>query len=125
MPSAPSPDILDSEILEIEKVYNFVNAKAQHSARLNRGEFDREIVDRFAAIGFRVEVAWWHTDQDDVKIPEIQITGRINQSPFGFDHERMQHEVRKDVLELGQGGIIKASPADVQAALAKERSHKH
>lgn len=115
-------DILDSEVLEIEKVLNTLKDRAEsHTGEL--GNFDNEIKTRFAEIGFAVDVKWWHTNVEGVKLPEIEIVGRT--LARHFDHDRMVHEVTNDILSLGTGGTIKMSPEDAAKIAGVEAGHKH
>jgi hypothetical protein len=117
-----SIDILDSEVLECEKVLEVLKDRAIRHGALNLGHFDNEIKTRFAEIGFAVDVKWWHTNVEGVKMPEIEIIGRTAKKDF--DHDQMRHEVTADILGLGQGGTIKVNPEDVLAAKQYEQSHK-
>ena len=119
-----APDILDSEVLEIEKVLNTLRDRVDGRSNIDRGQFDREITDRFAAIGFTVDTKWWHTNIEDVKMPEVTITGRTGRRP-DFDHDKMAHEVVNDILGLGQGGVIKTTQDDTGKIRAVEQGHKH
>lgn len=117
------PEILDSEMLDIERVLDTLKARCEDGRRLDRGQFDAEIVDRFARIGFKVDVKWWHTNIEEVKMPEIEIIGRTVTKEF--DHDRMTHEVTSDILGLGTGGVIKTSADDLAKIHAVEQGHKH
>ena len=114
-------DLYDTEIDAAHQVLTVLNSRAQ--MRRNRGEFDREIYERFHAVGLLVDVKWFHTDQEDVKMPEITITGRVDDKA-DFDHDRLKHEIVNDVLGLGTGGVIKVKPEDMLAAKAYEQGHK-
>lgn len=117
-------EVYDTEILQIEKVLEILRVRSDRQSR-NRGEFDREIKERFHQIGFIVDVKWWHTNLEDVKMPEVEITGRVDDRGQGMDHERLRHEITNDVLELGAGGIINTGTADEAAMIrATENSHK-
>lgn len=117
-----SIEILDSEVLEIEKILNTLKDRAE-SHRGELGNFDNEIKTRFAEIGFAVDVKWWHTNIEGVKMPEIEIIGRT--IARHFDHDKMVHEVTNDVLGLGDGGVIKVTPEDMLKKKAVEQAHKH
>lgn len=119
-----APDILDSEILEIEKVLETLKDRVEGRSSVDRGQFDREITDRFNAIGFTVDTKWWHTNIESVKMPEITITGRTERRE-AFDHDKMAHEVTSDILGLGQGGVIKTTTDDTGKIRAVEEGHKH
>lgn len=117
-------EVYDTEILQIEKVLEILRVRSERQSR-NRGEFDREIKERFHGIGFIVDVKWWHTNLEDVKMPEVEITGRVDDKGTGMDHERLRHEITNDVLGLGQGGVIKTGGADEAALIrATEQGHK-
>lgn len=116
-------EVYDTEILAIEKVLDVLKTRAEN--RRNRGEFDREIKERFHHIGFIVDVKWWHTNLEDVKMPEVEIIGRVDDRGQGMDHDRLRHEIVNDVLELGSGGIINTGTADEAAMIrATEQAHK-
>lgn len=116
-----SLDIHDSEILEIEKILNMLKARTAQGS-LEYDSFQREIKERFYEIGFVVDVLWYETNMAEVKMPEIVIKGRT-ESRFVFDRDRQVHEVTRDILDLGTGGVIKADKATMEA-LAKQ-SHNH
>ncbi len=97
-------DVLDSEILQIEKVMEVLKARSQNQMR-NLDDFQREIKERFQDIGFIVDVVWYETNLADVKMPEIVIKGRTEAK--AFDRDKMTHEVTSDILGLGDGGVIK------------------
>lgn len=123
IPNAPgltaNCEVYDSEILKIEQVINALNERTYNGTkRVEYAAFDREIRDRFAAIGFKVDVAWYHSDVDGVKIPEIVIQDRIEKKDFDFD--QMVNEVTNDLLGFGEGGVIKSDPTAFQAP-----SHDH
>ena len=110
-------EVYDSEIAEIQKVLEILNQRTGKTIDL--GGFDREVQDRFAAIGFKVDVTWYHSNVEGVKIPEITITDRIERK--AFDHDQQVHEVTNDILGLGTGGVIKTEPGDFQ----KPKGHSH
>jgi hypothetical protein len=118
-------EVYDSEILEIEAVVETLKQRSEDGRRLDRGQFDREIIDRFAKIGFEVTTQWFHTDLEDVKMPEVTIVGRLGSRQSDFDHDQMAHEVTSDVLGLGQGGVIKTTTDDTGKIKAVEQGHKH
>ena len=121
-------DILDSEVLEIERVLNIIKARSQ--GRRNYDAFDREIKERFHDIGFVVSVKWYTAagpdgiELADVKIPEVQIDARVDQKQF--DRDQMSHEVTNDILNLGQKGVISTKGKDFAEMMrAEEAKHKH
>jgi len=97
-------DVYDSEVLEIEKVLNTLKARSRDQMR-NYSDFDREVKERFSEIGFYVDVLWYDTNVETVKMPEIVIKGVTDAR--AFDREQMTHEVTNDILGLGDGGVIK------------------
>lgn len=117
-------EILDSEVLQIEQTLEVLKRRVENGRRVDRGQFDSEIVDRFGKIGFTVAVNWYETDVQDMIMPEITITGRTEKTE-GFDHDKMFHEVTSDILGLGQGGVIKTTKEDLDKIHGVEKSHKH
>lgn len=96
-------DLYDREILEIEKVLN--DLKRWETKKMVLEDFVKEAEEKFAAIGFRVNVNVFASDQNNTYIPEIEIVGRMK--PLGeFDHEEKRHEVVNDLLDLGEGGTV-------------------
>ena len=124
MSAGAGPDILDSEMLEIESVLETLKRRSEDGRRLDRGMFDQEIQDRFANIGFKVNVLWYETNMTDVRMPEVTIVGRT-EKVGAFDHDKMAHEVTSDILGLGQGGVIKTSSEDLAKIHGVEQGHKH
>lgn len=117
-------DILDSEIAEIGELLNFFGQRA--GQRRNYDQFQREIEDRFHAIGFAVDVSWNEFALDGRKIegsltPMIEVVGRVDKTVF--DHDQKVHEITNNILDLKgeQAGVIKSDLSQVKAAAA----HKH
>lgn len=96
MSDAPLIDLYDSEILAAEKVLERLHVKQRTSTNLE--SFRKEIVERFAEIGLKVDVKVWTTNQDGVFGFEVEITGRTEE--IKWDPDRMVHEVRTDILDL-------------------------
>lgn len=121
-------DLYDTEVLKIEGVHLALQARAR-SKQLNFGDFEREIRERFAEIGFTVDVNWYRfsvngAEQENAAMPEVTITGRT--APVAFDHDRRVHEAVHNVLELpGQEGWIKTSDAAAQRLLRGSDGRKH
>ena len=105
-------EIHDSEIIAIEQVLNALNDRLGPGRRTVLAAFDKEVKDRFAEIGFIVQVAWWETNVEGVFLPEVCIADRTESHEF--DYDRQVHEVTHDVLNLGEGGVIETSPEDYQ-----------
>lgn len=121
-----SLDMLDSEILEIERVYDIIRARSRGS--INYQHFQDEIKDRFADIGWVVDVVWYETNLAGVKMPEIVFKRRVERKVF--DRDQMVHEVTSDILGLGTGGVIKTDQGKVAALIdgsyrGQEHDHKH
>jgi hypothetical protein len=109
-------DVLDLYDSDVEKIFK-VLARLQDRARYRRhnyDDFDREIRETFAEIGFTVEVNWYEFERDGQKqdgaMPEVTVTGRTD-SAFAFDKDRQVHEVTKNILDVpGETGVIKTDP---------------
>lgn len=114
-------DLYDTEVDKIHAVLTTLKERAE--SRRDFDAFDREIKERFWDAGFKVTVNWFHTDQAEVKMPEISVVGRVEEGEE-FDHDRLRHEIVNDVLGLGTGGTIKVQPEDLLAAKAYEQNHK-
>jgi hypothetical protein len=128
-------NLYDSEIIAIEKVLEKLNGRREKTARMSYEAFTDEVKNRFHEIGLVVSVLWFEAgaEQPDgtlkkiegTLIPEIVIKARTDAKTFAFDHERMQHEVQSDLLELGTGGKLKLTAEDARKILATEQGHKH
>jgi len=105
-------DVHDSEVNEIHRVLDILRRRST-SAR-NYDDFQREIIERFAEIGFVVDVRWYETDQPGTLIPDINISARTEKN-FVFDRDRQSHEVVNDLLGLGEGGVIKVDKDTMKA----------
>lgn len=112
-------EVYDSEVLAIEKVMLSLRQYAGHRS-IDLDSFDRQIQERFAEIGFRVDVHWHETNQADVYMPEVNIVGRTERR--GFDREQQRHEIVNDILGTGQKGTIKVDPSQIKAASG---GHRH
>lgn len=102
--------VYDHEIPALEKVSRILNEKV--ASRRDAEDFRREIVGRFAEIGFVVETKVFvpadtpYGKEPDFVTFNLALVGRCDPQPF--DHERQAAEVRADILDLGTGGTIKA-----------------
>jgi hypothetical protein len=114
-------EILDSEILKIETILGILNRKVGTST--NMEGFRQEIIDRFARIGFSVDVKTFSTNMPGTYSFDVQINDRIEDQEF--DHDQMVHEVTNDILELGEGGVIKTGTAAEAAMIREASKHKH
>jgi hypothetical protein len=106
-------DLYDHEVRAVIGLLAELNEKAG-AGHLNYGAFEREIRDKFAKLGFTVDISWYEYSIEEVKqdgaMPEITITGRTDDK-FQFDPDRQVHEAVHNVLELpGEEGWIRTDP---------------
>jgi len=121
-------DVLDSEVDAIGKVLAALKDRAAAKSQ-NYESFEREIRDRFAQIGFTVDVSWYRYGiegrpgaVEGSAMPEITITGRTDPGHV-FDHDRMVHEVTNNLLGIpGQEGIIRTNKDSCKELIA---GHAH
>jgi len=128
-------NLYDTEILAVEKVLDKLNERRQKTSRMSYEAFGDEARNRFHEIGLVASVRWYEAgvEQPDgtlkkvegTLIPEIVIKARTDSKTFQFDHERMQHEVQSDILQLGTGGKVKLTSEDVRKILETEKGHRH
>lgn len=109
---------LDSERIEINKVFATLRENIGNHRELS--SFQREARERFAEIGFVVRVDFFESEHEDhlrpedrTQYPEITFLGRCDPVKVGeFDHERMGHEVRSNILgKKGQDSVQKVQVA--------------
>lgn len=120
-------DVLDSEV---EQIFG-VMARLQDRARFrkhNYNDFEREIRESFAEIGFTVNVSWYEFESGGAKqegaMPEVTVTGRTDPG-YAFDPDRQVHEVTSNILDIpGGGGVIKTDPSAVKQLLGRN-GHGH
>jgi hypothetical protein len=110
-------EIHDSEIIEIERLLERLSTKA-HDGRVDYAAFTREVRERFEDLGFMVVVNWYETNVEGTLIPEIVIRDRIEAG--AFDHDQKVHEITHDLLDIGDGGVIKSNPEAF-----KDQEHGH
>ncbi|QGJ94958.1 hypothetical protein KHQ86_gp204 [Gordonia phage Stormageddon] len=71
-------------------------------------QFANEARNQFAEIGFVIDIMWSEIQADGLPgtaaIPQITVIGRTDRHET--DHERIQHEVRKGLLD-GKEGVIR------------------
>lgn len=105
-------ELYDSDRIALRQIVDALSASSTGKQRSIDG-FAREVLDKFAAAGFYVDVRMF-TDEgysgpesERVWYPKIVITGRIEKDAE-FDHERMGHEVRSNILGVpGQDDVQK------------------
>lgn len=121
-------DLYDSEVLEIEKTLVALQQRLAGTSR-NFNSVQREIEERFAKIGFLVDVNWYRYAVGGAEVvgggmPEVTITGRTEKR--AFDYDRQVHEAVRNVLELpGETGTIKTDKETVQRFLEGHAKHSH
>jgi hypothetical protein len=120
--------LYDHEVKQVIELLAELNDRAK-AKQHNYDDFEREIRDRFARLGFLVNVSWYRFAvddqvQEDAAMPEITVTGRTDDR-FQFDPDRQVHEAVHDVLELGEEGWIKTDPETVRRFLDGNGGHGH
>lgn len=123
-------DVLDVYDHEVEAMLGLLAdlRELASSRRHNYGDFERMIRDRFASIGFTVDVSWYEFEVDgqpqEGAMPEVTVTGRTD-ARFQFDPDRQVHEAVSNVLGLpGEEGWIRTSPGPVRRFLdGKGKGH--
>jgi hypothetical protein len=125
--SADVLDLFDHEVKQIIELLAELNGRAK-AKQHNYRDFEREIRDRFAKLGFTVDVNWYEYAIGDAKqdgaMPEITITGRTDDK-FQFDPDRQVREVTDDVLGTGDVGVIKTDPDTLKSFLDGQGGHGH
>jgi len=112
-------DLNDADILRLEGVLRRLNARV--GERLPLEAFRKEIIERFGDVGFKVDVKVWTTGREGVYAFDIEIQDRIEGQ---FDPDQMVFEATRDVLGLGEGGVIKTG-GGVLLPKSSAHSHKH
>jgi hypothetical protein len=124
-------DVLDLYDSDVEAVFK-VLARLQDRARYRRhnyNDFDREIREAFAEIGFTVEVNWHEFSREGQKqdgaMPEVTVTGRTDPG-FVFDKDKQVHQVTHNVLGIpGEEGVIRTDPDTLKNFLEGSGGHGH
>lgn len=114
-------NILDSEAIEMGKVVAW--AQEQRHTRKDLESFRKEVINRFAEVGFLVNVLCYDTTEPEVYAFDFEVYGRCE--PKAFDFDKMVHEVTHNLIgdKTAQEGFIPSDAAtDRQAAHYK---HKH
>lgn len=102
-------DLYDSETIEINRLMAAISQNV--GAQREGGALQREIRERFAEIGFVVRCDLWKDDDDprpwDERPwrPVISLIGRTEKQGE-FDHDRMGHEVRSNILGKNAQGDV-------------------
>lgn len=121
-------DLYDHEVKQVIGLMELLNEAARRGP-LNYVDFEREIRDRFARLGFTVDVNWYRFSvggvEQDGAMPEITLTGRTDDK-FQFDPDRQVHEAVHNVLELpGEDGWIKTDKETLRNFLDGNGGHGH
>ena len=121
-------DVYDTEVAQIIMVQRELNELARDKGH-NYADFERMIREKFAGIGFTVDVNWYEFaldgEKQDGAMPEITITGRTD-TAFRFDPDRQVHEAVHNVLGLpGQEGWIKTDPETLRRFREGNGGHGH
>lgn len=117
-------DLYDSERLAINKVTTEIMSNVNKHREL--GSFQREVRERFAEIGFVARCDLYESQHEDhlpkserTQYPEITLIRRCE--PTGeFDHEKMGHEVRSNIL--GEKGRDSTQKTQVKAGWSRSGS---
>ncbi len=97
-------DLNDSDVLKIEAVLNRLWEKYGHRNVLI-DDFPKEAQERFYSEGFKVRVNMYDSNVPGVFVPEIIIEDRVQGE---FDPDKQVWEATHDILDLGDGGVIKS-----------------
>jgi hypothetical protein len=120
-------DLYDHEVEEILQLQARLSDRARYR-RMNYNDFDREIREGFAGIGFTVEVNWHEFavggQKQEGAMPEVTVTGRTEDHVF--DKDRQVHEVTHNVLGIpGEDGVIKTDPDTLRNFMEGQGGHGH
>lgn len=107
-------ELHDSDILRVEGVIAKLNEKSGTWTDMEK--FRQEIIGRFQDIGLSVTTRVYTTNVEGCIAFDVDIDRRLEGE---FDPDRQVHEVTNDLLDLGEGGVIKS--ADV----LKMSEHQH
>jgi hypothetical protein len=121
-------DVYDHEVLALTRLAAELTARAK-AKKHNYTAFEREIRDRFADLGFTVDVNWYEFSLDGAPqegaLPQVTITGRAPGSA-PWDPDRQVHEAVHNVLGLpGEEGWIKADPDTYRRFMDGNGGHGH
>jgi hypothetical protein len=115
-------DLYDHEELAARKIMEELSSNIGTSRNVEG--FIQEVIHRFERIGLVVEPRTMWDKQNLCYWNEFEIVGRTELEPHGFDFERQQWEVRKDIagIEPEKVGIKppKFDPELLHAGPAKD-----
>lgn len=98
-------ELNDSDILKIEPVLQVLNSRGPGQRR-DLESFRQEILERFGAVGFGVDVRVHEAEThggEKIYVFQIQIERRLEGH---FDPDQQVAEVTSDILDLGTKGVI-------------------
>lgn len=102
-----SIELNDADILVIEPVLQVLNTRQGRRTHLD--DFQKEIKERFGAIGFKTDVKVFEAEtysSEKIYVYKIEIIGRYTGQ---FDPNQQVAEVTADILDLGTKGVINTS----------------
>lgn len=112
-------ELYDSEFLAIEEG-PLAWANHRVGSRRNIDQFCRDLTEQFGLIGLEVEVQPWTTADPEAYAFKVEIRARVTPQPT--DYDRMQHEIRANILEIpGADGTI---PFDMKSFL-RQQGRRH
>lgn len=88
---------LDSEVLLMER--ELKKLRENEGKHRDLESIRREAVERFASIGWVAKVDCYQTNTDAIAY-NISLVDRCAPQPYGNDYERLQWEIRNDILEI-------------------------
>ena len=94
-------DLTDSDMLVLDELKLWLNDESFRPHDYDA--FQREIKERFYNAGFRIEVKVYETNYPGVLWFDPEIHERLAGE---IDPDQMVYEVTKDILDLGEGGVI-------------------
>ena len=120
-------NVYDSEVRQLLELQRALTDRV-YGRQLNYNDFEREIREKAAELGFTVNVNWYEFEIDGVKqegaMPEVTVTGRTD-TAFRWDPDRQVHQAVNDVLGLGESGWIKTDPETLKRFLDGNGEHPH
>jgi hypothetical protein len=115
-------ELHDSDILAIERG-PYAWAQDQYGKSLNIHQFTEDLKEKFAQIGFGVDVQVWDTNQPGAYRFQVEIQRRLSGE---FDPNQQVHEVVNDILHLGTGGWINTGEAMKEhERRRRDEGHRH
>lgn len=128
--------LYDTELGQVLDILGEIQEKRiTGRSRIDRDAVHNEIRERIAnEAGIVVSVRWYEAGEEmpdgtlrkieGMYVPDIVPLRRVVKEQE-YDHDRQRHEVINDALKIGEGGLIKVTPAEVRQALEMGRGHQH